>query len=117
MKRSVARSPLIETPNKWLYTPNGIWEYGDYKCVYLCVRKTEDGKFIPTANGSPNVRIENWDFLNNDYMYFDTLEEAQNHLFKYVDNIRAQEAANFEKIAEQRKRLYATYLQTTATKV
>lgn len=117
MKRSVVRSPFVETPNKWIYVPEDVWVYGDYKCVRLSVRKTDEGKYVPTANGSPNVRIENWDFLNNDSMFFDTLEEAQNHLFKYVDNIRAREAAEFEKIQQLRKQLYATYLQTTATKV
>jgi len=110
MKRSIARSPLIETPNVWLNRYEGQWEYGDYKCCYLTVRKTKEGKYRPCVNGCNNIHIENWVFNDPRPVLFDTLEEAQAHAFKYMDTLRAREAAEAEKIKEKLKN-YA-HLQT-----
>lgn len=116
MKRTIARSPLLEKPNVWHKHPTADhWEYGNYKCCYLSVRKTEDGKYRPSVNGSNNIRIENWVFNDPVPLEFDTLEEAQNHAFKYLDALRAKEAAEFEKVREGLK-IYVN-LQTTSTKV
>lgn len=100
MKRSIAKSPLIETPNKWLQTSEITWEYGDYKHCYLYVRKTKEGKFKPCVNGCNNLHLENWKYNDPRPLLFETLKEAQDHTFKYMDNLRAQEAVEAEKIRE-----------------
>lgn len=104
MKRSIVRSPLVETPNKWIKHPTvDQWEYGDYKCCYLSIRKTEDGKYKPCVNGSNNIQIENWKFNDPKPVLLDTLKEAQDYLFKYMDGVRAREAKEYEQIREGMK--------------
>jgi hypothetical protein len=96
MGKATYKSKLVAEPNTWHENEFGnIWEYGNYKNCYLCVRKTDDGKYLPTVNGSPNVRIDNWSFHNNEPLLFDRLEDAQQHLFKYMDHVRAEEAAKY----------------------
>lgn len=111
-------SPLLEFPNKWLKKENAdIWEYGNYKCCYLCVRKTDEGKFLPTINGSPNIRIDNWSFNNNTPLLFDTLEEAQQHCFKYMDNVRAREKEQAQNNAAYLKEFLARYVDNRKDKL
>jgi hypothetical protein len=119
MKRSIARSPLIETPNKWIQTAEGIdqWEYGDYKCCLLSVRKTKDGKYRPCVNGCNNLHLENWVFNDPRPVHFDTLKEAQNHAFKYMDNLRAREAREFKLKQDELKIYLNAYVQTTSAKM
>lgn len=119
MKRSIARSPLIETPNKWLQTAEGIdhWEYGDYKCCRLSVRKTEEGKYRPCVNGCNNLHLENWTFNDPRPVHFDTLKEAQDHAFKYMDALRTREAEEFKLKHEQLKIYLNAYVQTTSAKM
>jgi hypothetical protein len=96
MKRSITRTYWVETPNKWLADSSGtIWEYGQYKNCYLCVRKDKNGKYIPSVNGCINIRTENWDFSNNEPMRFETLEQAQKHCMDYMDQRRAEEKAAY----------------------
>ena len=47
------------------------------------------------------IHIENWVFNDPRPVLFDTLEEAQAHAFKYMDTLRAREAAEAEKIKEK----------------
>ena len=119
MKRSIARSPLIETPNKWIQTAEGVdqWEYGDYKHCLLSVRKTKEGKYKPCVNGCNNIHIENWTFNDPVPVLFDTLEEAQRHAFKYMDNLRAKEGQENKLKQEQLKIYLNAYVQTASTKI
>lgn len=104
-------SPLLEFPNKWLKKENAdIWEYGSYKSCYLCVRKTDEGKYLPTINGSPNIRIDGWTFSNNTPMLFDSLEEAQQHCFTYMDTIRAGEKAQSKTNEQYLKNFLQAYV-------
>jgi hypothetical protein len=113
MKRSIAKSPLVETPNKWLHTSEFVWQYGDYKCCLLTVIKTEEGKYKPLVNGSNNIQIENWRYNHPETIIFNTLEEAKNYTFKYMDAMRAREDAEFKKISESLKN-YAHVPTTTS---
>ena len=118
MKRSILRSPLVETPNKWLKHPTADqWEYGDYKCCYISIRKTEEGKFKPCVNGCNNIHIENWKFNDPRPVLFDTLEQAQNHAFKYMDNLRAREAEQAKQTQEHLKIYLNAYVQTASAKM
>lgn len=115
MKRSIVRSPVVETPNKWLNTFENQWEYGDYKCCYLTVRKTKEGKYKPCVNGCNNLHLDNWVYNDPRSLLFDTLKEAQDHAFKYMDVMREKERLEAESIREGLK-IYA-HLQTTSTKM
>lgn len=96
MKRSIVRTPWYEVSNKWLADCSGtIWEYGQYRNCYLCVRKTSEGKFVPSAAGSTNIHTENWSFNGHKPMQFDTLEAAQKQCMDYVDKLRAEEKSKF----------------------
>jgi len=96
MKRSITRTPWCEVTNKWLADPSGkIWEYGQYRNCYLCVRKTIEGKFLPSVSGSTNIYTENWNFNNHKPMLFDSLEAAQKQCMDYVDMVRAEEKSKF----------------------
>ena len=96
MKRSITRTPWVEVSNKWLADSSGtIWEYGQYRNCYLCVRKTSEGKFVPSAAGSTNIHTENWSFNGHKPMQFDTLEAAQKQCMDYVDKLRAEEKSKF----------------------
>ena len=114
MKRTLLRSPVVETPHKWLNSFEGQWEYGEYKYCYLTVRRTQEGKYKPCVNGCNNLHLENWKFNDPRPLLFDTLEEAQQHAFKYMDALRDREAAELIKIKEG-LRAYA-YVQTITSK-
>ena len=107
MKRSILRSPLVETPHKWIQTAPGVdqCEYGDYKCCLLSVRKTKEGKYKPCVNGCNNIHLENWVFNDPRPVLFDTLKEAQNHAFKYMDNLRAREEEQYKQNKENLKNI------------
>lgn len=118
MKRSILRSQLVETPNVWIKHPIADhWEYGNYKCCYLSIRKTEEGKYKPCVNGCNNVRIDNWTFNDPNPLLFDTLESAQEHLFKYMDNLRAREAEQAKQNKEFLKIYLNAYVQTASAKM
>ena len=119
MKRSILRSPLVETPNKWLQTAPGVdqWEYGDYKCCMLSVRKTKEGKYKPCVNGCNNIHLENWVFNDPRPVLFDTLKEAQDHAFKYMDKLRARENEEYKQNKENLKIYLNAYVQTASAKV
>lgn len=111
-------SPLLEFPNKWHKAENAdIWEYGNYKCCYLCVRKTEENKFLPTVNGSCNIRTKNWIFTDNTPLLFDTLEEAQQQCFKYMDAIREDELQQSKNNAAYLKQFLARYVDDRKDKL
>lgn len=110
MGKARYRSPLIVRPNEWIKCETAdIWEYGNYKCLYLCVRK--DGEtYIPSVNGNVNIRIENWSFDNNEPMRFPSLSAAQEHVMKYVDHIRDREAEEAKKNQEYLKSFLKAYV-------
>lgn len=108
-----------KTPNDklncWVEGPNGgTWEYCYYKCCMLGIRQDDDGKYIPLCNGSPNVRIENWSFKNNTPLKLDTLQEAKDHLFRYVDIIRENERMEAETNYEKMRAILIRYNENRA---
>lgn len=97
--------------NTWVEWPGGrMWEYKYYKCCMLGVSKDDDGKYIPLINGSGNIKMENWSFLDNEPLRFDTLEEAQLYTMKYMDYIRAKEVEEFKRNEAYRMNLLKAYV-------
>lgn len=89
MKRSLLRSYLIENSNTWLTTGDtGLWEYGNYRHCYLVVRRLENGKFKPMIGAVGDIEVPGIPVPPEGYHQFDTLKQAQDFLFKYVDYIR-----------------------------
>jgi hypothetical protein len=89
MKRGGYTSKLIAEPNTWHVSGNGlIHEYGNYRHCYLVVRKTDYGKYIPHIGSNATVNYPGADLPERGWFEYDTLEEAKNHMYKYVDYIR-----------------------------
>jgi hypothetical protein len=90
MKRGLARSPLLDQPNTWLSTGTrtGLWEYGNYRHCYLVIRQLENGKFMPMVGAWGAIETPDVPLPDEGYHQFDTLEQAQNFLYKYVDYVR-----------------------------
>ncbi len=91
MGKARYRSPLIETPHKWLKKENAdIWEYGNYKYCTLTVVRFDEG-YKPYVNGCNNLHLDRWRFNDPRPLILATLEEAQSHCMKYMDQLRADE--------------------------
>ena len=89
MKRSIARLPIVEQPNKWLGNDkHGVWERGQYRYCYLTIRRLDDGKFKAVMGASVNTSYPNVPLPECGYFAFDTFKEAEQHLYKYVNWIR-----------------------------
>lgn len=89
MKRSITRIPLVAEPNKWHGNDkNGVWEYGDYRCCYLVIRRLENGKFRPNLGACGDVSFPGMPLPAEGYFQYDTFKQAENHLFAYVDWLR-----------------------------
>lgn len=89
MGKARYRSPLIDTPNKWLGHETGTtWEYGNYRHCYLTIRKLPNGKFKPAQGAFNDLDYPGHDLPACGYFEYDTFEEAANHCFEYVDYIR-----------------------------
>lgn len=81
------------------------------------MRKTKEGKYKPCVNGCNNIHIDNWVFNDPRPVLFDTLKEAQDHAFKYMDVLRAKEAQENKQIQQQLKIYLNAYVQTASTKM
>lgn len=66
----------------------GVWEYGQYRSTYLIIRRLENGKYMPVQGASTNIDYPGVPLPANNRFEYDTFEQAENHLFKYVDYIR-----------------------------
>lgn len=89
MGRATYRSILISRPNEWHAHEGGTtWEYGNYRHLYLCIRKLENGKYKPSVGAQNDIDYPGHDLPACGYFQYDTLEEAKKHLYEYTDYIR-----------------------------
>jgi hypothetical protein len=89
MKRSIARLPIVEQPNKWLGNDvHGVWERGQYRCCYLTIRRLNDGKFKALLGATSDTSYPDMPLPECGYFAFDTFKEAEQHLYNYVDYVR-----------------------------
>lgn len=79
-------SILFAEPTTW-HNTGSVWEYGDYRMCYLVVRLTEEG-YVPSVGSRVEVEYPGHRLPKSGRFTYATLEEAQNHLFRYVDYIR-----------------------------
>ena len=86
-KATTYRSILIQEPNKW-HANNDTWQYGNYRYCYLTIRKLDNNKYKPALGAFNDIPYPGHDLPSCGYFEYDTLEEAQKHLFEYVDWIR-----------------------------
>jgi hypothetical protein len=67
---------------------HGVWELHQYRNVTLCIRRTEDSKFIPMVGATKDVPLPDKPTpLTGEFIY-NTFEEAEQHLKGYVDWVR-----------------------------
>ena len=89
MKRSIARLPVVEEPNKWHGNDaHGVWERGQYRCCYLTIRRLNDGKFKALLGAASDTSYPGMPLPECGYFAFNTFVEAEQHLYKYVDYVR-----------------------------
>lgn len=89
MKRSIARLPILNEPNKWIGDDKfGIWERGQYRCCYLTIRRLADGKFKALLGAVADTSYPDAPLPECGYFAFDTFKEAEQHLYNYVDWLR-----------------------------
>lgn len=83
------KSRTVLEPDIWHGSEKtGVWERGNYRLCYLTIRRTDEGKFIPAVSGCSDINYPNVPLPPNKRFEYDTFEQAENHLFKYVDYIR-----------------------------
>lgn len=87
--------------NKWIGNDkNGVWEYCYYRYCYLVIMRLDNGKFKPMVGALGDLETPSMPLPKCGYHQFDTFEEAEKFLHKYVDYIRdewdvkAKEALN-----------------------
>lgn len=89
MKRSIARLPIVNEPNKWHGSDtNGVWERGQYRCCYLTIRRLDDGKFKALLGASSDTSYPGTPLPECGYFAFNTFKEAEQHLYNCVNYIR-----------------------------
>jgi hypothetical protein len=77
-----------QTASKWKDLQCGIWERWDYKCCYLTIRQTDEGKFIPAVNGSNDLRKTH--ALDSKPILCESLEEAKKTIYEYIDWVKSE---------------------------
>lgn len=89
MGKDTYRSTLITSPNEWQGSEKtGIWEYGNYRYCYLTIRKLDNGMYKPALGAFNDIPYPGHDLPECRYFEYSKLEQAQKHLFEYVDYIR-----------------------------
>lgn len=75
--------------NKWVGSEKtGTWEFSYYRYCYLTVRRLDNGKYKPMVGAIGRIETPDCPVPEVGYFQFDTLEEAQKFLYKYVDYVR-----------------------------
>lgn len=83
------RSVTISEPKKWHGDEaSGYWVYGDYRCCYLTIRKLDNNKYRPGIGSETNIGYPGKDLPSSGRFEYNTFEEAEKHLYEYVDYIR-----------------------------
>lgn len=83
------RSKLFAEPNTWHADENGcVWEYGSYRYCYLVIRLDGNGKYIPSVGSFTGIGYNDKKTPASGRFEYDTLEQAKQHLYDYVDFIR-----------------------------
>ena len=77
-----------QAASKWKDLGCGLWERWDYKCCYLTIRQDKNNKFIPTVNGSLDLRMTRT--VDNTPILCNTLEEAKQTIYDYIDWIKEE---------------------------
>ena len=87
--------------NKWTGSEKtGLWEFWSYRYCYLVIIRLDNGKYKPLLGATANIEISGAPLPPEGYYQYDTFEQAEAHLHKYVDYTRdvwdaqAKEALN-----------------------
>lgn len=89
MSRGGYRSPVIDRPNEWLGDEeSGTWEYGNYRYCYLTIRRLKNNKYQPALGAFTDIDYPGHPLPESKRYEYDTFQQAEKHLFEYVDYIR-----------------------------
>jgi hypothetical protein len=75
-----------QAASKWADLGCGIWERWDYKYCYLVIRQDDNGKFIPSVNGSIDLHMTH--AVDNTAILCESLEQAKQTIYDYIDWVK-----------------------------
>ena len=105
MGKAIYRSHLVTEPNVWHGdVDKGIWERGQYRSCYLVIMRLENGKFKPLLGATKDIECPKHPLPAKGHHECDTLEQAKQLLYDYVDHVR--DVRDIEDITMLHKRLH-----------